>query len=310
VTLRDINQIIKGSIFGRKDLKINKILPPDQALFGDLTFLFDHEQKTRASMVVALKRVKGKSGVLVKNPKRAMFILLKHLAQEKFKSGVSLRSLIGQDVVLPKHCRIEPFAIVRENVKIGKGTYIGAHCYIGANVVIGQFCTIHPHAVILTGSKIGNHVEVHANTVIGEEGFGFMKNKGYKRIRHIGGVVINDFVEIGANVTIDRGTIGNTIIGKGSKIDNLVQIAHNVKIGQDCLLMGQVGIAGSAKIGNNVTLCGQVGVSDHVEIGDNVVVYAKSAVLKSIPSDKQYSGIPAREHRAVLRALARLYKER
>jgi UDP-3-O-[3-hydroxymyristoyl] glucosamine N-acyltransferase len=307
VNLSEVGRIVKGNIFGRKNLKIKEILPPEDAGAGDLTFLFDPGQKTGAGMIVALKRVKGKSGVLVKNPKHAMFVLLKHLAQGKFKAGVSLRSLIGHNVVLPRRCRIEPFAIIRENVKIGNGTYIGAHCYIGANVIVGRFCTIHPHAVILTGSKIGNYVEVHASTVIGEEGFGFIKNKGYKRIKHIGGVIIDDFVEIGANVTIDRGTIGNTIISRGTKIDNLVQIAHNVKIGRHCILMGQVGIAGSAKIGNNVTLCGQVGVSDHVEIGNNVVVYAKSAVLKSIPSDKQYSGIPAREHRAVLRA--RLYKE-
>jgi UDP-3-O-[3-hydroxymyristoyl] glucosamine N-acyltransferase len=309
VKLSEVGQIVNGIVFGKKNQKIKEILPPEEADTGDLTFLFDPEQRTRALMVVATSPVRGKSGIVVKNPKRAMYILLKHLASKKFRSGISLRSLIGKDVVLPKRCRIEPFAIIRENVKIGKGTYIGAYCHIGANVIIGQFCTIHPHTVILPGSKIGNYVEIHANTVIGEEGFGFIKNKGYKRIKHIGGVIIDDYVEIGANVTIDRGTIGNTIVGKGTKIDNLVQIAHNVKIGQDCILMGQVGIAGSAKIGNNVTLCGQVGVSDHVKIGDNVVVYAKSAVLKSIPANKQYSGIPAREHRAALRALARLYKE-
>lgn len=307
--LSEISEIVKGRIFGRKSMKIREILPPEDAGSSDLTFLFDTQQKTRAGMVVALKRVKGKSGVVVKDPKRAMYVLLKHIAQHKFKAGISLRSLIGHGVVLPRHCRVEPFTIIRENVRIGNSTYIGAHCYIDAHVIIGRFCTIHPHVVILNGSKLGDHVEVHANTVIGNEGFGFIKNKGYKRIRHIGAVVIEDFVEIGANVTIDRGTIGNTVIGMGTKIDNLVQIAHNVKIGQDCILMGQVGIAGSAKLGNNVTLCGQVGVSDHITIGSNTVVYAKSAVLKSIPPNKEYSGIPAREHRAALRALARLYKK-
>ena len=307
--LADVNEIIRGKLYGRKSVKIKNILPPDQARSGDLTFLFDPKQRTRASVVIAVQRIKGKNGIAVSSPKRAMYVLLRHLAKTKFKSGISLRSLIGQHVILPRRCRIEPFTIIRDNVKIGNNTYLGAHCYIGHNVMVGSFCTLQPNTVILNGSKIGDYVEIQANTVIGSQGFGFIKNKGYKRIKHIGGVVIEDHVEIGANVTIDRGTIGNTIIGKGTKIDNLVQIAHNVRIGQNCLLMGQVGIAGSAKIGNNVTLCGQVGVSDHVEIGDNVIVYAKSAVLKSVPANKEYSGIPAREHRAALRALARLYKK-
>ncbi len=306
--LTEVALVVKGTVFGKKNLSIKNILPPEEAGKGDLTFLYDPGQQTNANMVITTGKVKEKSGVVVKDPKRAMYRLLKHLTNTKIRSGVSLRSLIGRDVVLPRQCRIEPFAIIGDDVKIGIGTCIGAHCYIDANVIIGCGCRIHPHTTIFSSTKIGNYVEIHANTVIGEQGFGFIRNKGYKRIKHIGGVVISDFVEIGANVTIDRGTIGDTVIGKGTKVDNLVQIAHNVKIGRDCILMGQVGIAGSTKIGDNVTLCGQVGVSDHLQIGDNVVVYAKSAVLKSVTSDKEYSGIPAREHRTVLRALARLYK--
>jgi UDP-3-O-[3-hydroxymyristoyl] glucosamine N-acyltransferase len=308
VKLSDVLKIIKGDKFGRGNPEIKRILPPDEAASGDLTFLFEPGQKTRARIVITNERIKSKNGIVVHDPKKAMYTLLKHLARKKFKTGVSLHSLISRDASLPRRCRIEPFAIIREHVKIGDHTFIGSHCYIDAHVSIGRFCVIHPHTVVLKGSKLGDHVEIQANTVIGAEGFGFIKSRAYKRIRHIGGVKIGDFVEIGANVTIDRATVGNTIIGRGTKIDNLVQIAHNVKIGKNCLLMGQVGIAGSAEIGNNVVLCGQVGVSDHVTIGDNVVVYAKSAVLKSIPSNQQYSGIPAREHRAALRALARLYK--
>ena len=170
--LSEVSKIIKGNIFGRKNLEVREILPPDQAGAGDLTFLFDPQQKTRASMVIARARVKGKNGVIVEDPKRAMFILLKHLARKKFESGVSLRSLISHKVSLPKRCRIEPFAIIRENVKIGNNTYIGAHCYIGADVMIGRFCHIQPHTAILNGSKLGDYVKVHANTVIGDEGFG------------------------------------------------------------------------------------------------------------------------------------------
>ena len=307
--LAEVVLVVKGTVFGKKSSRIENILPPEEANKGDLTFLYDPGQNTNADIVITTRRVKGKSGVVVSDPKRAMYRLLKHLTNTRIKPGISLRSLIGKGVVLPRQCRIEPFAVVGDNVKIGKGTCIGAYCYIDAGVVIGRGCCIHTHTTILSSTKIGDYVEIHANTVIGEQGFGFIKSKSYKRIKHIGGVIINDLVEIGANVTIDRGTIGDTVIGKGTKIDNLVQIAHNVKIGRDCILMGQVGIAGSTKIGDNVTLCGQVGVSDHLQIGDNVVVYAKSAVLKSVPSNKEYSGIPAREHKAVLRALARLYRE-
>jgi UDP-3-O-[3-hydroxymyristoyl] glucosamine N-acyltransferase len=175
-------------------------------------------------------------------------------------------------------------------------------------VVIGAHCEVYPNTTIYKKTKIGDFVVINSNSVIGKEGFGYIKQKRYQRLRHIGGVIVKNFVEIGSNVAIDRATIGNTMIGQGTKIDNLVHIAHNVTVGENCIIMGQTGIAGSTKIGNNVILCGQVGVSDHLKIGDNVTVFAKSAVFKSLPKNKKYSGIPAREHDAVLRAIARLYR--
>lgn len=306
--LYEIARIINGSVYGRKAYVIKNILPPDSAGKNDLTFLFDSFQKTRAGAVVAEKRVEGKSGIVVKNPKNALFVLLKNLAEKRRKREISPQSLIAQNVVLPKSCTIEPFAVIKKNVKIGAGTYIAAHCYIDEEVTLGKHCEIMSHTVIYKNTKVGDFVAIGANTVIGKEGFGYIKKRRYTRLKHIGGVVIKNFVDIGGNVTIDRGTIGTTIIGEGTKIDNLVHIAHNVEIGNHCILMGQVGIAGSTKIGSHVILCGQVGVSDHLEIGDNVVVYAKSGVFKSLVRNKKFSGIPAREHSAVLKAIARLYK--
>jgi UDP-3-O-[3-hydroxymyristoyl] glucosamine N-acyltransferase len=309
VKLFEIAHYVKGSVYGNKNFNITDILPPDDAKKNNLTFLFDSSVKTNAGAIITDRKLKGKNGIVVKNPKEAMYLLLKKLSKQNRKKYISNKSIIEPDVVLPRNCVIEPFSIIKEDVKIGNGTYIGTHCVIDEGVIIGKNCEIHSNTIIYKNTKIGDYVLINANTVIGKEGFGYIKKKRYERFKHIGGVIIKDFVEIGSNVTIDRGTIGFTIINEGTKIDNTVHIAHNVKIGKNCIIMGQVGIAGSAKIGNNVILCGQVGISDHLEIGDGVIVYAKSGVFKPLIKNKKYSGIPAREHDIVLKALARLYKE-
>jgi UDP-3-O-[3-hydroxymyristoyl] glucosamine N-acyltransferase len=288
---------------------IRNIQPPDEAGIEDLTFLFNAHQTTKAGAVVAAVKVKGKHGIVVKDVKRALYSLLQHLDKQRSEWGISPKAEVASDVRCPRRCRIEPFVVVEQGAGIGQGTVIKAHSYVGEGVVIGRDVTIHPHVIIFPGTVIRDHVVIHGNTVIGKPGFGYVKGKRFRRIPHSGGVIVNAFVEIGGNVAVDRATIGSTIIGEGTKIDNLVHIGHNVRIGKNCIIMGQVGIAGSARIGDNVTLCGQVGVSDHVRIGNNAVVYAKSAVFKSIPARRVYSGIPAREHKAVLRALGRLYRE-
>ncbi|HEX7320306.1 MAG TPA: UDP-3-O-(3-hydroxymyristoyl)glucosamine N-acyltransferase [bacterium] len=311
--LFEIAAMIRGKPYGRSDRAIRHILPPDEAQGPDLTFLFDQRTKTHSSMVISSRPVKDKSGIVVPDPRRAMFELLRRLSARVRLPSVSKLSVVDPSVRIPRSCTIEPYAVIGENVRIGRGTYLGAHCVIGAHAVIGDHCDIHAAAVICGSVLIGDHVIINAHSVIGKQGFGYYRSKGnrsrYRRMEHIGKVVINDFVEIGSGVTIDRGTIGATVIGRGTKIDNLVHIAHNVKIGQNCMIMGQCGIAGSSSLGDNVVLCGQTGVSDHVTIGSNAVVLAKSAVFKSIPGQKRYSGIPAREHTAVLRALARLYDQ-
>ncbi len=307
--LSDIVNIVNGSLYG-KDLEIRNILPPEDARRDDLTFLFNISKRTRAGAVIACCKIDRKSGIVVKNPREAMYLLLKKITVKSRKKRLAQEAIIDETVSVPRSCVIEPFAIVKKAARIGMGTYIGAHAYIDEGVSIGKHCDIHAHTAIFGNTRIGDFVTVHSNTVVGKEGFGYLKRKKkYERLRHIGGVVIRDYVEIGSNVTIDRGTIGDTVIGEGAKIDNQVHIAHNVKLGKNCIVMGQVGIAGSTKIGDNVILCGQVGISDHLEIGDDVIVYAKSGVFKPLSSDKEYSGIPAREHHLVLKAIAWLYNE-
>jgi UDP-3-O-[3-hydroxymyristoyl] glucosamine N-acyltransferase len=182
--------------------------------------------------------------------------------------------------------------------------------YIGEEVIIGSGTIIYPFSTILDQTEIGNRVVIGPGCAIGGSGFGYEKTAaGYRRFSHAGRVVIEDEVEIGANVTVDRAKRGETRIGRGSKIDSLVHIGHNVKIGSDCIIIAQVGIGGSAVIGDGVTLAGQVGVKDHARVGSGSVVYAKSALLKSIPANTQYSGIPARPHYKTLRAWARLFRD-
>lgn len=309
VKLLEIGRLVKGQVYGKGSFTVEGVAPPDEARASDLTFLFDPEVRTIAGAVIARVPIKNKNGIVVSDPKDALFCLLEHLGKRKRDYSIARSADVDGSVILPSRCEIGPFAVIQSGVRVGTGTRIGAHAYIGEGVVLGKHCDISPHVVIHQNTRIGDHVMVGSGAVLGKEGFGFVKKKRYRRLRHIGTLIVHDYVDIGAQVTIDRGTIGSTVIGEGTKIDNLVHIAHNVKIGKHCIIMGQCGIAGSARLGDHVVLCGQVGVADHVSIGDNVVVYAKSAVFKTVPGEKRYSGIPAREHTAVLRALARLYRE-
>ncbi|MEO0136733.1 MAG: UDP-3-O-(3-hydroxymyristoyl)glucosamine N-acyltransferase [candidate division WOR-3 bacterium] len=306
--LREIARIVHGRLYG-DDIEIKNILPPEEADSKALTFLFNEKLKTKAGAVIAEVSIPGKNCVVVKDCRKAMYHLLKKITNTRKKPCLSPTACIEAGVKIAKSSTVGEHAVIKKGAKIGQGSYIGSNVWIDENVVIGDFCTIEPNVVIYRNTQIGDYVTIGANSVIGKEGFGYVRFKRYRRIPHIGNVVIEDYVEIGSNVCVDRGTLGETIIGSGTKIDNLVHIAHNVRIGKNCLIMGQSGIAGSTQIGDNVIICGQSGISDHLVVGDNVVIYAKSGVFSNLAAHKKYSGIPAREHYAVLKALARLYKD-
>ena len=209
--------------------------------------------------------------------------------------GIHKTAFIGNNVKLGKDVAVDAYAVIESGVEIGDGTVIYAHSYVGKQSKIGANCIIYPNVTIRENAKIGNRVIINPGCIIGSDGFGYeLTPKGHAKIPHIGDVIIEDDVELGACVTVDRAKIAHTIIGRGTKIDNLVQIAHNVTIGQNCIIVAQCGVSGSTKIGNNVMIGGQAGVVDHVEIGDNTMIGARSGVMKSVPPNTIVWGIPAK----------------
>jgi UDP-3-O-[3-hydroxymyristoyl] glucosamine N-acyltransferase len=250
----------------------------------------------------------GKPAIAIRNPKHAFARVLEVFApQSPVPVGIHPLAHVGERLSLGENSAICSHCVVGRDVTVGKNTVIWPFSYIGDEVVIGDDCHIMPSVTILEGVQIGNRVRIQSGAVIGSDGFGFvLVETGHYKIPQIGTVEIADDVEIGAGVTIDRARTGATRIGRGTKIDNLVHIAHNVQIGEDCLIVAQVGIAGSSKLDDRVILAGQVGIKDHVSIGADSIVMAKSGVYGNLPEKSVVSGIPAREHKQRLKTQARV----
>ena len=254
--------------------------------------------------------------IRVQNPSLAFATLIEKFAPApvRFAPGVHASAVIGRDVTLGEGVSVQPFVVIEDGASIGSGSVIGAHGYIGHGAKLGADCLLHPRVTVGTSCVIGHRVILHSGVVLGSDGFGFEFSAGkHVKIPQIGIVQIDDDVEIGANTTIDRARFGRTWIGEGTKIDNLVQIAHNVVIGRHSLVVALTGIAGSVKIGNYVTIAGQVGIVGHIEIGDQAIVAAKSGISKNIPAKEVVWGSPslpmreAKEQLALVRRLPKLY---
>lgn len=300
-----------GSVSGDPDIEITGVAGITEAGPGEITLLADKKHyasasTSGASAFIAGEEVEGIAGSMIISPNprlvfaKALEIL--HVPPRR-PSGVSDRAFIGDHTVLGEEISVHPFAYVGSNVSVGARVTIYPGAYIGDNVSIGDDSVIYSNATVREGVTIGSRVIIHAGAVIGSDGFGYVQDgNGLYKIPQVGGVVIGDRVEIGANVTVDRATTGNTIIGSGSKIDNLAHVAHNVNIGENCIIIAQVGISGSVTIGDGTILAGQVGVRDHVTIGSGATVGAKSGVVKDIPDGQVFSGIPAIPHTAWLKA--------
>jgi UDP-3-O-[3-hydroxymyristoyl] glucosamine N-acyltransferase len=216
--------------------------------------------------------------------------------------GVHPSAIVAPGARVGPGVRIGAGAVIGESAVIGRDSVVGEAAMIGAGAVIGEECLIHPRVTILDGVRLGRGVIVHGGAVLGADGFGYVPSPhGPVKLHHLGGVIVGDDVEIGANTCIDRGTLGDTVIGDRTKIDNLCQIAHNVTIGRDCLIAAQSGIAGSTRIGDRVIMAGSAGVADHLEIGDGAVIGPRAAVLKSVPAGETWLGYPAQTYRRFTR---------
>ncbi len=306
-TAGQIAEYLKGTVEGNPDVSVHDFSKIEDGKPGTLSFLanpkyINYIYDCQADVVlvnkdfVPEKPVKA-TLIRVENAYESLAILMNLVTNGKSrKTGISSIAVIDNTAIIGNEAYIAPYVIIGAGVKIGDNVTIHGNVNIAENTVIGDNVTIYPGVCIYEGTIIGNNCIFHANAVIGSDGFGFAPSEDgtYKKIPQTGNVVIEDDVEIGSNTTVDRATLGSTIIRKGVKLDNLVQVAHNVEIGEDSVIASQTGIAGSSKIGKRVMFGGQVGISGHVNIADGTILGAKAGVASSIKIPGQiYSGYPA-----------------
>jgi UDP-3-O-[3-hydroxymyristoyl] glucosamine N-acyltransferase len=314
-TVEELAALVDGFVEGDGNVLIRGIANIEDARAGDVTFaenakLLDTAARSDASAVIAPQNGPwiAKPLIRVKNPRFAFAQVLRIFAPEpKIFKGIHQTAVIGENPQFGDNVSIHANAVVGDGAKIGKNSVIYPFTYVGDNVTIGDNCVIYPHVTLHDNTEVGNGVVIHSGTVLGTDGFGYMfiDDRHYK-IPQIGRVIIEDDVEIGANVTIDKARTGSTTIGRGSKIDNLVHIAHNCTIGRNCVIVAQVGVSGSVTIGNGVILAGQAGIKDHVTIGDGVIVGAKSGVIGDLAPGSFVSGRYGRPHQSEMRKMVEM----
>ncbi|MCH7520718.1 MAG: UDP-3-O-(3-hydroxymyristoyl)glucosamine N-acyltransferase [Candidatus Marinimicrobia bacterium] len=317
-TLAQIAQVIHGEVVGDGSVEITHGCEIAGGSPGGITFLAnsryaDYLATSLASAVILDTETdnQGKSAIRVSNPSKGFADAMAYLyPQPTPPRGIHPTAVLGSAVIIGSEVSIGPYVVINDGVTIGDGSVIGAHVTIGPETTMGSRVRLHPQVVLYGGGvRLGDEVVIYSGTVIGSDGFGYVtEDDVHYKIPHIGQVIIGNRVEIGANCTIDRGSIGDTIIGEGTKLDNMVHIAHNVTLGRGCLLAGGVGVAGSVVIGDYVTLAAQVGVVDHVTLGDRIVVAGKSAVRQSLEAGQVYAGDPAGLHPRWLRQRAIIKK--
>ena len=312
--LAELAELVGGRVEGDPERNVEALRTLEAAGPGDLSFLNHarYRDQAVASRAGALLvgaglvsaggddlRVDGRPLLIVDDPPYALALLLQRLHPNAApEPGVHATAVIAPDASVDPKAHVGPYAVIGAGSSVGPGAAIHAHVVIGRRCEVGEGAVLHPHAVLYDDTRVGAGVIVHSGVVLGADGFGYATHKGvHHKVPQVGRVVLEDGVEVGANTTIDRATLGETRIGQGTKIDNLVQVGHNVRVGRHCILCGQAGIAGSTELGDYVVLAGQAGVSGHIKLGDGVQVAAKSAALSPVEAGKQVAGIPAVELR-------------
>ncbi len=315
VSIHEIVALVGGAYHGPADVALHGIAPLSEATPEQLSFLANPKyaaqvSTTRAGAVLVAADYDGDDARLIRvaNPYLAMAnIAAKWFASRNVPTGISPLASIAPTAKLGRDVAVGPFTTIGDDVEIGDGVTIYQHVSIEPRCTIGDGTTIYPLVSIYERTSIGRRCVLHSGVVLGSDGYGFATEGGrHHKVPQLGRVRVEDDVEIGANTTVDRGTLGDTVIGEGTKIDNLVQIGHGVKIGKHCLLVAQVGIAGSTELGDHVVVAGQSGFSGHLKIGNRVQVAAKSAVLDDVPDDAKVMGSPAMPFRDFARREALL----
>jgi len=306
-TIKEIAECIDGELLGDGEIEIHGVKDVHEAGPGDITFIFHPKlahllKETNASCAIVPTQIEKAKNTIIRseNPSIAFkkTVELLTIGEIPHPKGIHKTAVISERASIGNNVGIGPYCVIEDNVIIGDGVKLYPFCYVGHGSRIGPDGIIYSSVSIRERITIGARVIIHSNTVIGGDGFGYENlASGHVKIPQIGDVIIGDDVEIGACVTIDRAKCAHTRIGNGTKIDNLVQIAHNVEIGDNCIIVAQCGISGSCSVGNRVMLAGQVGIADHKEIGDNVMVGAQSGIMNSIPSNTVVWGSPARHVR-------------
>ena len=311
---------VGGELRGDPELVVSGIGPLDRAGPGDVSFLAsaryaDLAAATRAGVLLVSPELAevacgSAARIVVANPHEAILALIPRFHRAPtVVPGIHPTTVLGRGVRIGQRVSLGPYVVVGDGAEIGDDVVIDANVSVGAGVVVGAASRIFANATLYPGVVTGRRVYVHAGARLGSDGFGYVYRDGsHRKIPHVGRCLIEDDVEIGANTTIDRGSIDDTVIGAGTKIDNLVQVGHNVRIGRLCLVMAQVGIAGSVRIEDGAILAGQAGISGHVVIGARARIAAQAGVFGDVPAGETWSGYPARPHREALRAQAALFK--
>jgi UDP-3-O-[3-hydroxymyristoyl] glucosamine N-acyltransferase len=320
ITAEAIAALVSGELIGDGKAAVSGIAPLDRARSSELSILSSAKYapmlaETKAGVVLVDPEFREAAGrprarIIVAQPLEKLLSLLPALYPETPAApGVAPTARIGKGAEIGARVSIGDYAIIGAGARLADGVVIGPHCVVGDGVTIGERTRLYPGVTLYSGSSVGARAIIHSGARIGCDGFGYVfKGGAHTKIPHIGRCVIGDDVEIGANTTIDRGSIDDTVIGNGTKIDNLVHVAHNVRIGEKCLLMAQVGVAGSVTIGDGAILAGQAGISGHLTIGAGARLAAQAGVFGDVPAGESWSGYPARPHRESLRASAALFK--
>jgi len=320
ITAAAMAAAVRGTLVGDGSVVVTRVGALDRAGPGDVSFFGTSKYTgifaaSRAGVVLVAPDLADLQGqcaarIVVEKPNEALASLLPLLyVATPREPGVHPTAIVDPTAQVPADARIEPYAIIGAGAVVGARAWIGAHGVVGAGVTLGDDVRLFPQVTLYDGVTVGSRTILHSGTRVGGDGFGYVYRDGaHQKVPQVGSVVIGNDVEIGANVTIDRGSIDDTTIGDGTKIDNMAHIGHNVRIGRLCIIMAQVGIAGSSRVEDGVMLAGQVGVAGHVTIGKGARIAAQGGVISDVPPGETWGGYPARRHRDALRSSAALIK--